>query len=159
VYEAGGVVYGCSNARSYRLGYYGRGRPGGVSVVLVRVASRVVAYSTRAQGVDTASESVSVRRLTDGKRLYEDRATVGPVGPESFQSVASLVVKSDGSVAWIGAASSIGGPHRIVEVLRHDRRGLRLLDSGAAVARKSLRLRHSTLRWKHGGGTRRATLR
>lgn len=141
------------------LGQYMRGRLGGVTVGLVRVAGRMVAYSTRAQGVDTALESVSVRRLTDGKRLHQDRATPGVFGAESFQSVASLVVRPDGGVAWIGTSSSIGGPHHVVEVLRHDRRGLKLLDSGAAVAPKSLRLRSSTLRWRHGGVTRRASLR
>ena len=159
VYVSSGVVYGCAAGKSkaIRLGQSGR-RFSGVSVRLVKVAGRMAAYSLASHGVDTAAASVVVRRLTDGKRVHQDPATVGLRGPEAFQSVASLVVRASGGVAWIGSVASIGRPGPHPQVLRHDRRGLKLLDSGSSISMRSLRLHGSALRWKRGPVTLRSNL-
>lgn len=120
------------------------------------LAGDVVAYGLDRCGVDTGSTTVIVRRLSDGKRLHSFAALTG-AGPESYQSVTSLVVKPDGSVAWIATVHSIvatsegGGP----EVHANGK----LLEAGE-IELHSLRLRGSTLTWRDGGGKKRsATLR
>jgi hypothetical protein len=122
------------------------------------VAGDLAAFGREECGVDTGSAEVVVKRLTDGKRLLIAAATTSP-GVESFQSVASVVLKRDGAVAWIGTGSSIVRHAHKVEVYKADSHGsVRLLDSGLSVAPSSLRLHGSTLSWKHGGSTRTASL-
>lgn len=144
--------------RSYRLGQLGP-CVGGDCVSRVRVAGGVAGYASTQRGVDTAFADVVVRRLTDGRVLAQDSATRAPLGPESFQSVDSLVLGRDGAVAWIGEAQSIVSHSREVEVLRVDRRGEAKLDSGPGVGTGSLRLHGSRLTWKDGSVVRSATLR
>jgi hypothetical protein len=103
---------------------------------------------------------VIVVRLSDGKQLHNSSATSKPLGPEFFQSVESVVVKSDGAVAWVAKAGSIiSGRADDVEVKRADARGALPLDSGAGIDPTSLRLRDSTVSWRHGSATHSATLR
>jgi hypothetical protein len=159
VYVQQSVVLGCSahGTATYRLGRDDRNITS-VRVNPVVVAADLAAYGAERHGVDTATATVIVRRLTDGKQLSSNPAT-SPPGVEAFQRVDSLVLKRDGAVAWIGDGSSIAGPgRRVVEVRKLDKHGLSVLDSGAAVHTDSLRLHHSTLRWRHGAHTRTATL-
>ena len=79
-------------------------------------------------------------------------------GPESYESVGSLVVKADGAVGWIGAAHSIIGRGKFVEVHRLDRHGSAQLDQGAGITPTSLRLRRSQMTWLHSGSSRSAQL-
>jgi hypothetical protein len=158
VYTVGDTVYGCASggAKSYKLGQ--RASCIGASRVSpVKVAGRMAAYGLERCGVDTGFTEVVVRRLTSGAQLHSLAAT-SPPGAESFQSVDSLVLKPDGAVAWIGSGSSIVGHGRLVEVRKADRSGEALLDSGSAIDPRSLRLRRSTLTWKHASSTRSATL-
>lgn len=159
VYAEGETVYGCAHGgRAYRLGASSRSiREGRVGPVAL--AGVVAAYGLSRYGVDTVAAAVVVRRLSDGKQLRTASATSRAVGPESSEAVTSVVVKRNGSVAWIGAAGSIIA-HRSTEteVNAADRRGERLLDSGAGINARSLRLRGSTLTWVDGGRTRSATL-
>lgn len=158
VYMLADTVYGCSvrGGRTFKLGQHttciGTSRADPVTV-----AGPYAAYGLATCGVDTGFTEVVVRNLADGTRLRAAPAT-SPPGPESYQSVDSLVLSSDGAVAWIGTGSSIVGKHSLTEVRRADRAGDVLLDSGAAVGTRSLRLRHSRLTWKHGSTTRSATL-
>jgi hypothetical protein len=160
VYSLGGSVLGCSahGRRSYRLGSASRsiaeGRAGPAAV-----AGEDVAYGLTTYGVDTASTVVIVRDLRDGARLRSLPATTAPLRPESFQSVTAIAVKADGAVAWIGQAGSVISGKPTTEVHGADRRGPALLDAGAGIAPRSLRLRGSTLSWTDGGRTRRAALR
>jgi hypothetical protein len=158
VYVSGGIVYGCaSNARKrIRLGEETSciGTP---LIDPVRVTGGLAAYGSETCGIDTGSTVVVVRRLTDGRQLRSKPAT-SPVGPESYESVTSLVVARDGAVGWIATGQSVGNHHAVVEVWRSDRRGTARLDSGSAVRSRSLRLTGSTLRWRHGTGTRTAPL-
>ncbi|MEA2161510.1 MAG: hypothetical protein QOD66_3890 [Solirubrobacteraceae bacterium] len=158
VYASRGVVFGCAagGARSFRLGGTGS-CIGSDRVGPVVVAGEIAAFASERCGIDTGFTLVVVRDLRDGKRLSASAAASSP-GPESFTSVNSLVARSDGAVAWIAGASSIGNHMTNVEVHRVDRRGQALLDAGRTIARGSLRLRRSRLTWTHGGQLRSATL-
>ena len=159
VYAVDNAVYGCATGagHSFRLGArlscVGTSRAGPVFAL----AGRLVGYGLSRCGVDTGFTQVVVRRLTDGTQLRSLPAT-GVVGPESYQSVGSLVLRADGGVAWIGTGSSIVGGRKLIEVRKADRSGAALLDSGRAVDSGSLRLHGSKLTWMHGGQVRSATL-
>jgi hypothetical protein len=121
------------------------------------VAGEIAAYASERCGVDTGFTQVLVRNLHSGKRLSAATAVASP-GPESFASVDSLVARSDGSAAWIAQASSLGNHQKTVEVRRIDAHGESRLDSGTAIAPRSLRLRGTRLSWTHGGQPRSAIL-
>jgi hypothetical protein len=160
VYTLHGGVYACAspNGVVYHLGSSSvcvgtrRAAP-------VALAGRLVAYGLESCGVDTGSTEVVVRSLTTGKRLHTDPSATGPRGAESFQSVTSLVVKRDGSDAWISITNSLGGHGSAIEVHAHSLSGFTLLDSGIGVDPSSLRLKRSMLSWIHSGQRRSAQLR
>ena len=118
-----------------------------------------MAYGFTRFGIDTITATVVVRDLSDGKQLRTEPATTRPLGPEFFESVASIVVKPDGAVAWIGEGGSvISGGRSDIEVDKADAHGLALLDSGTGIADRSLRLHGSALTWRHGGHAHSASL-
>jgi len=160
VYQSRGDVFGCSTTgtRSFRLGAAARtihqGRAGPVALAGVDVA-----YGLTEFGVDTVSAQVIVRNLRSGAQLRREPATTHALGVEFFQSVAGVVVKPDGAVAWIGHGGSvIHAGSGETEVNRADARGRALLDSGNGIDAGSLRLHGSTVSWRHGAMTRSATL-
>lgn len=159
VFASDGSAYGCVVGRvgRIRLGAVGLS-PGRARIEAVHVAGRIAGYGLLTSGVDTGVATVNVRRLTTGK-LLRDRPATTTAGVEAFQSVDSLVLKSDGAVAWIATAQSIGSPKFIRQVELLDRRGFRRLDSGPDVAASSLTLHGSRLSWMHGASTRTATFR
>ncbi len=161
VYSWHGTVFGCTYPQGHpiRLGSAARSiREARVSPVAL--AGVDAAYGLSNFGVDTVRTDVVVRRLTDGKQLRDLSATKA-VGAESFQSVGSIAVKSDGSVAWIGIERSIVAHRGAIEVHAADASAAvdRLLDSGTQVVPTSLRLHGAMLSWVNGGVTRHATLR
>jgi hypothetical protein len=125
----------------------------------VALGGKLVAYALERCGVDTGTTEVIVRRLTNGKRVHSDPATTGATGPESYETVESLVVKHDGSDAWIAVANSLGTHATGTEVHAHGKGGFVLLDSGSGIDAKSLRLKGSKLSWLDGGVKRSAKLR
>lgn len=160
VYVARGVAYGCAlrTGKSYRFG----GRA--ACLVAPRVdpvvlAGSFAAYGLTTCGTDTAHSQVLVRNLAGGKLWVSDYAISGGVPPESFEGVKRIVIKDDGAVAWLAGVGSIGLTRDQFEVVRVDRRGEALLDSGTRISSPSLRLRGSTVTWRDGGRTRSATLR
>jgi hypothetical protein len=161
VYSWHGGVFGCAFGRghSFRLGGSARSIREN-SVTLVAVAGTDAAYSLEDFGVDTTRTNVMVRHLTDGATLSDFPATAHNV-VEGLQSVRSVAVKSDGAVAWIGSTHSIVGRRSLIEVHAANASSStdRILDSGAGIDPTSLRLHGSTLSWKDGATTRRATLR
>ncbi|MGI8711612.1 MAG: hypothetical protein ACR2NR_00180 [Solirubrobacteraceae bacterium] len=159
VYVVGHWAYGCVDGaeRLVRLGSDGV-CPGFAHFGPVAVTGEVAAYASRTCGVDTAITVVIVRRLSDGRVISSDSATDVSTGPESFQSVGSIVVRSGGAVAWIGSSDSIATHHRLTEVLEHSGGSVRRLDQGSAIQAGSLRLRGSTLTWQHGLTRRSAAL-
>ncbi len=160
MYVVRNTVYGCSDRTGLRTRLGVKSSCVGNQLIgLVVVLGELAAYGDESCGVDTGSTRVIVRRLSDGLRLRQAAAVTGSLLPESYESVESLAMTDSGSVAWIATASSIsrhGGMR--VEVHADDRRGPRLLDSGAGIVPQSLTLRGSKLTWKHSGATRSATL-
>jgi hypothetical protein len=68
----------------------------------------------------------------------------------------SLVVKSDGAVAWIADDEWVPSKEYQVHVV--DRLGSRVVSSGTEIEGKSLRLVGSTLSWIQGGRRQTAVL-
>ena len=158
VYTSAGSVYGCSaSGHRYRLGSSQR-HPGQPAIGKAALAGVDVAYGATTFGVDTSGASVTVRRLDTGRTVRRKSAMNGPVGPEAFQSVEGLVVKSDGAVAWIAQANSVVSHRSQIEVDRVDERGGATLDTGSGIDTSSLRLHGSRLSWRHSGAVRTATL-
>ncbi len=122
------------------------------------LSGTTTAYGRESCGIDTGTSEVVVERLTDGRHLRTEAATVNQLAPESYQAVTSLVVKGDGAVAWIAEARSIVRNTIDIEVHRADKRGETELDSGRSIDPTSLRLQGSELTWRAAGSTRSATL-
>jgi hypothetical protein len=159
VYVSGSSLYGCANGghRPIRLGSTG-GCLGGTSVGPTAVAGRLVAYAARRCGVDTSSSQVVVRRLTDGHQLSSHNAMRGSIGPESQQSVGSIVVTGGGKVAWIASSFSIGTHRHSNQVIAVSGRTVKVIDSGAGIVAGSLQLHNGTLSWMRDGARRTAAL-
>ncbi len=160
VYSRRGAVYGCAQGgpRSYRLGAAARslseGRAGPIALAGVEAAYGLTSY-----GVDTVTAEVVVRRLSDGRVMRRHAAITGSVGAESAEQVAEIVVKPDGSVAWIANDSSIpSSGHTASEVEKSDRGPGTLLDKEPSGLHE-LRLTGSHLTWRYRSATRSATLR
>jgi hypothetical protein len=160
VYVSGRTVFGCSKLarKQLKLGNSNSCLRGTLARPAA-VAGEVAAYGIESCGVDTGRGSLIVRRLDTGKTLHTQPALSGRVGVEGHSSVESVVVRADGSAAWIGSERAIGPPRRGTEVHAVTRTGSVLLDSGVQIDAGSLRLRGSRLSWRHGGRTRTATLR
>lgn len=131
---------------------------GAVRVDHVALADNIVAYGAERCGVDAGFTTVVVRRLSDGKRLAGYDAVGGPGLVESYESIGSIVVKRNGSVAWIGSEHSIIGHGSRIEVAAGQRGKRSTLDSGPGIVASSLRLSLSTLTWRDGATTRTASL-
>ena len=159
VYVLHGVVYGCAGngGHPYRLGF-SRRCPLSTCVGRIVLAGPLVAYEEQDFGVDTVGAGIDVRDLRDGKLRVQDPAVSNVPGPESFAGVEAIVLRRDGAVAWIGEVSSVGHPNTVYEVHRVDSTGQTLLDSGAKINAKSLRLHGATITWSDGGHTHSATL-
>lgn len=159
-YVTGQIVLGCSahGSGSFRLGTLGRGcLAGGHLQLPIVVAGEFAAYTLERCLVDTGMTLVMVRRLSDGKLIASQPAITNAIAVESFKSVPSLVLKSDGAVAWLAVLESFGRT-RSIEVHRLDRRGAALLDSGIAIRPAALQLSGSTVSWQHSGSSRSAAL-
>jgi hypothetical protein len=160
VYSRGGKVYGCAKGShsSYVLGSashsVGQARVGPIALAGVDVA-----YGKTTSGVDVISAEVVVKNLTDGRTLRNQPATAGNFGPETAQRVDSIVVKPDGSVAWIATINSIISHRGTTQVRKSDRTSRTSLDSGRKIKPGSLRLGGSKLSWSDGSVTKTATLR
>jgi hypothetical protein len=116
------------------------------SIEIPRLTAPYVAYVSRATACCSA---VDVRDLRDGALLRSARASETMPG----QDVTDLVLKANGSVAWIVDLAPDG-----VEVVAVDSSGRRLLDSGPDVELRSLELNGSTVTWRKAGQTRSANL-
>ena len=159
VYVTGGQVFGCARgARTrYALGQVTTCLRGAL-VGPVKAAGVRVAYAVKRCGVDTGTSQVIVRRLDDGRTVAAAPATATPLGAESYVTVSSLVLASDGSVGWITEAGSIVSHRQFTEVHARDSRGARVLDSSPGIGPRSLALVGSQLRWRDAGRWRTARL-
>ena len=150
VYVRGQSVYGCATGGH---GRYLLGRSslciGSARVGVVTVADRVAAFALTRCGIDTASTTVEVRRLTDNALLYSHDAA-DAAGPEGFVSVGSIVATSKGAAAWIASASSIVSHHTVMGVYARRGDGVQTLDTGSGIVANSLQLKDSGLSWQDG---------
>jgi hypothetical protein len=159
VYVLRAAVYGCDRRtrRSTKLGNT-TACIAAARVDRTALGGNIVAYGVDRCGVDAGYTTVIVRRLSDGKRLRSYSAVSGPGLPESYQSIGSIVVKRDASVAWIGSEHSIIRQGSLIEVNRAQHGTRTTLGSGASIKPGSLKLTGSTLSWRDGDLTRSATL-
>ena len=159
VFKKGGRVYACL----YRLARHRAGRRfllGDGSVRNVRLAGRFVGYS---RVVDTGPK-VTVKELRRGRLVHNARPTsLSPAPPV----VTDLVLKRNGSVAWIAGSTPLDipmappgtvVPRPTYQVQKADRDSSAVLDQGRDIAPGSLALRRSTVSWSKGGRTYSAQL-
>ncbi len=171
VYSVGGsespMLYGCTygSRRIYRLGpiayryqtkYMEEGFYGLSHEVL---AGPLVAYEEIANqlGCGFCHWAIIVRDLHNG-RIIRREPTGTPVQPaleENFGvgPVTAIVLKSDGSVAWIADARGAGGrpSEGGYQVHASDASGSRLLAMGEDIEPDSLALAGNTIYWTQAG--------
>jgi len=160
VFSLSGSVYGCIDATGARRKLGGAvfcNLPTG-RVGPVQLSGEIVAYGLETCGVDTASSTVVVRDLTSGRRLEDVPASTLPLGPESFVSVESLVLRKGGAVGWIAEGSSITSHVTTYEVHRFEHGKSSLLESGSGIHPMSLRLVRSRMSWRDASSTHSASL-
>lgn len=119
-----------------------------------------VAYSITSMGIDSGGSGISVKNLRTGAETQTYGAVTLPPfrGPETFTSIAKIVLQDDGNVAWIGREVSIGNQTPRLQVELGNSAGLSVLDEGPDIAPDSLSLDGSTLTWSNAGVTRTAEL-
>jgi hypothetical protein len=146
-------IYGCAHGsrRSYRLGRVIEGSAAGsVGTGPFALAGPVVAYGIEKSFTEGHSFSeVWVRDLSTGKilRKIPDGSPAEP-GDVGIGETTAIVVKRDGSVAWITRASrQLGG----IQVRSVDATGSHLLAASPEIEPKSLALAGNTLYWTQGG--------
>jgi len=159
VYSLDGAAYACVRpvGPAYKLGSV-RLCIGATRVGPFALAGDVVAYGSETCGVDFSSTQAVARNLENGHILHREPATsVSLVEQEG--GLQSIVVKADGSMAWVATEQSLGNQRRLLQVRKDDRGGDALLGSSLAVLPSSLRLHGSRLTWRVAGKLRSATLR
>jgi len=131
-------------------------------IELPRLTEPYVAYLSIGCALAGCSPSIMVRDLRDGRVLRNQLqpSFENPLSERTWtRTVTSLVVKANGSVAWIVDRPADNGLPRTIDVVAVDSTGRRLLDSGPDVETTSLTLTDSTLTWRKGGVVRTATLK
>lgn len=157
VYGRGGWVYAC---------LYAQGRPrrlidegGGIKVgrggdVGVKLAGRYVAYATYGSGIGDEVDRLYVYDISAGRPLIVE-------GTSSY--IAAIVLKANGSAAWIQGATIYGGDQdapllELRKVSLPERQGNVLLDMGVGISALKLSADGKSVTWKRDGTPRTATL-
>jgi hypothetical protein len=124
---------------------------------LVHFSGPYVAY---VQNIEASDDNIGEMDLRTGRLRTFKIAT--PIDNSVCYGVGSLALKADGAIAWIGTNflgfACISPPGPEIEVRRHDRRGLRILDRGRQIVPASLHLLKGVLSWTDSGVKRRSTL-
>lgn len=159
VYSFDGSAYAClePTGPSYKLGSV-RLCIGATRAGPFALAGDVVAYGSETCGVDFSSAEAVARNLKSGHILHREPATSRTL-VEQEGGLESIVVKPDGSIAWIAIEQSLGNDRRLLQVRKDDRGGDTLLSSSRAALPSSLKLYGSRLTWRDAGKLRSATLR
>jgi hypothetical protein len=147
-------IYGCSygHKHSYLLGSAPYGSESGAGgVEKENLVGSIVAYEEVSNRPCCDHWWVVVRDLRNGHILH--RVPTGtPMKPEPLSigigSVAAIVVKRDGSVAWIVETGEEEGRYQVHAV---DKSGSRVLASSPDIDPTSLALAGSTLYWTQSG--------
>ena len=139
IYELG-IVNDCENSGA-------AGRCEGIS--RVGLGGTFVAYEEHLPGLGAAWVEV-VRNLLTGRVLR--KLPTGRSTPPHAGTPRSIVVKSDGAIAWIVGTrvATANGPAED-EVYASDSSGTRLLASGPGIEPASLALTGSTVYWTQEG--------
>jgi hypothetical protein len=131
-------------------------------VVKPTVAGRYAAFGhTFCFGVeDACGVTLKIYDLQTGKRVRALDAFVDAGEVDEYLSV--LKLSPTGAAVWLAGAYAVypeeeADPARQLRAVDAD--GVRLLDSGAGIAAKSIVLRGPTVSWRNGAETRTATLR
>jgi hypothetical protein len=166
-------VYGCVYGRHRPIFLGGLPDPssqGDEGIQHATLAGSMAAYEEffiGGYGSERAERRVVVRDLRSGRVLHRVPNGTPPTpepGGVGIGNVVSLVVKSDGAVAWIAGDGEVVSPSNpsvkvsAYQVEAVDASGNRLLASGAEIDPHSLRLAGSTLYWTQEGKTMSATL-
>jgi hypothetical protein len=172
IYERRFMTYGCffrTNRRtlladnSFGLGY-------SEELEQLRLSGPYAGYNLAFGGRGGTGSVIVVANLRTGRNVRSIRGTpVTGMSTPVQETVTDLVLKSNGSVAWIWDTSkTVTFPQlvttRTVQVRKSDRSSGRfsssLLDSGLGlVDPRSLAIRNSTISWKKAGQLRTAQLR
>jgi hypothetical protein len=141
----------------------------GVRAEQLRVAGPYVGYSLASFGRGGTGSFIVVTNLRTGRYVRSIRGTpVTGMSSPIRETVTDLVIKSNGSIAWIWDTSkTVTFPElittRTIQVRKSDRSSGRssstLLDSTLTVDTRSLAIRGSTISWRNAGQLRTATLR
>jgi hypothetical protein len=152
-------IFGCAHRakRPYRLGppLYGSATSGNGGVGSITLAGPIVAYDVgEVPGMEALSNRRSVheiwvRNLRTGKLIHRvPNGSPAELGDVGLGDTTEIVVKSDGSVAWIvRAGDTLGG----IQVRSVDKTGSHLLAASSEIDPDSLALAGSTLYWMQGG--------
>ncbi len=153
------IVHGCvyGHRHSYELGYVANESACSSTACLdIRgetLTGTIVAYEYFSFVGEDETFLVVVRDLRNGRVIHE-MPTGTPIPPDPHAvgdgSTSIIVVKSNGSVAWI-TKKPLKGETTEYQVHAVDRTGDRLLAIGTDIGPKSLALVGSTLYWAQGG--------
>ncbi len=155
-------IFACaySSKRLYKLGRTTEGSAAGsVGTGPFALAGPVVAYDVGESFTVFEThfrEEIWVRNLATGRVIYR-MPNGSPAEPEDvgIGETTAIVVKGDGSVAWIARASRQLGS---IQVRSVDKTGSHLLAASPEIEPDSLALAGSTLYWMQGGKPMSATL-
>lgn len=153
------LYWACAEAKGsiYRLNP--RGEFGPTEIFRTALSGHFVAFARddRCGACSGFFTHVIVKSLFSGRDLYREAAPADQ--EEGDGGVTALVVKRNGSVAWL--ARDFTGGDEETQVVARDGDGRRLLDRGPGIAPGSLALseNRATIYWLHDGAPRSATLR
>jgi hypothetical protein len=152
-------VFGCAygTRRAYYLGRpSSAGSSGSVSTYPIALAGSIVAFSEgKSFAYGHSFDEIWVRNLRTGQLIHRT-PNGSPAEPEDvgIGDTTAIVVKGDGSVAWIvGTREQLGG----VQVRSVDKTGSHLLAASPEIDPTSLALAGSTLYWLQAGKPMSAT--
>jgi len=139
---------------------------GGGGVQLAQLVTMRGTYAAFNGGGGSSSFSTSylgVMNLKTGK----ERGFAVAVGPGSYDTggVTALVLKANGSIAWISRTNGVANPSTpqlipiLTEVYVKDSSGRRMIANSSTISPTSLALAGSTIYWLQGGVAQSATLR
>jgi hypothetical protein len=154
-----------------RFACYGRGRrvtlisDGNVNTSGHRYTfrGRHLAFVLQFGGLDTSGAGVEAYDLVKRRRIENHGGVRNIPGPEFIENVTALRLRSDGAVAWIGSARSLGGVGPPGENATREVHGARhghdhVLATGTDISPRSLKLRGRLVVWNQAGAAKSARL-
>ncbi len=158
----GSELFGCLwGGKTYTVWSSGEG---GVQLAqFVTMRGTYAAFNGGGGSSSGSSSYLGVMNLKTGT----ERGLAVAVGPGSYDTgrVTSLVLKANGSIAWISQTSGVANPSTpqliptLTEVYVDDSSGRRMIANSSAISPMSLALAGSTIYWLQGGVAQSATLR